>query len=149
MIKYILSCMILALNINSINGGFISSSLKMNTNKNILNTNINKKLLNINKIKMSYDICPEYLTKFTNLFDKEQSEMIVKGTTSFLTKVDGVGGYILHTNDVIINFLLNNEVLNNDIKKSLILQLISLSQAGDATGHQILQFYYDLVSCLL
>ena len=42
MIKYILSCMILALNINSINGGFISSSLKMNTNKNILNTNINK-----------------------------------------------------------------------------------------------------------
>ena len=96
-----------------------------------------------------YDVCPDYLTKFTNLFDTKQSEMIVKGTTSFLTKVDGIGGYILHTNDVIINFLLNNEVLNNDIKKGLILQLISLSQAGDATGHKILQFYYDLVSCLL
>ncbi len=137
MIKYILSYMILALNLKPINGILISSSLNRNRNTN--------------KIKMSYnyDVCPEYLTKFTNLFNNEQSEMIVKGTTSFLTKVDGIGGYILHTNDVIINFLLNNEVLNNDIKKSLILQLISLSQAGDATGHQILQFYYDLVSCLL
>ena len=44
---------------------------------------------------------------------------------------------------------LNNELLNIDIKKKLILQLIEFSQAGDATGHQILQFYYDLVSCLL
>ncbi len=133
MIKYIISCMILALNLNSINGILISSSLNRNRNT----------------IKMSYDVCPDYLTKFTNSFDTEQSEMIVKGTTNFLTKVDGIGGYILHTNDVIINFLLNNELLNNDIKKSLILQLISLSQAGDATGHQILQFYYDLVNCLL
>ncbi len=135
MIKYIISCMIIALNLNSINGILISSSLNRNRNRNT--------------IKMSYDVCPDYLTKFTNSFDTEQSEMIVKGTTSFLTKVDGIGGYILHTNDVIINFLLNNELLNNDIKKSLILQLISLSQAGDATGHQILQFYYDLVNCLL
>ena len=135
MIKYIISCMILALNLNSINGILISSSLNRNRNRNT--------------IKMSYDVCPDYLTKFTNSFDTEQSEMIVKGTTNFLTKVDGIGGYILHTNDVIINFLLNNELLNNDIKKSLILQLISLSQAGDATGHQILQFYYDLVNCLL
>ncbi len=135
MIKYIISCMILAL--NSINGIIISTPLNRNRN--------------INTIKMSYDydVCPDYLTKFTNSFDTEQSEMIVKGTTNFLTKVDGIGGYILHTNDVIINFLLNNELLNNDIKKSLILQLISLSQAGDATGHQILQFYYDLVNCLL
>tara|TARA_Y100000389_G_C17417294_1_gene494516 strand:- start:1068 stop:1451 length:384 start_codon:yes stop_codon:yes gene_type:complete len=127
--------MILAL--NSINGIIISTPLNRNRN--------------INTIKMSYDydVCPDYLTKFTNSFDTEQSEMIVKGTTNFLTKVDGIGGYILHTNDVIINFLLNNELLNNDIKKSLILQLISLSQAGDATGHQILQFYYDLVNCLL
>jgi len=135
MIKYIISCMIIALNLNSINGILISSSLNRNRNRNT--------------IKMSYDVCPDYLTKFTNSFDTEQSEMIVKGTTNFLTKVDGIGGYILHTNDVIINFLLNNELLNNDIKKSLILQLISLSQAGDATGHQILQFYYDLVNCLL
>ncbi len=135
MIKYIISCIILALNLNSINGIIITTPLNRN----------------INTIKMSYDydVCPDYLTKFTNLFDTKQSEMIVKGTTSFLTKVDGIGGYILHTNDVIINFLLNNEVLNNDIKKGLILQLISLSQAGDATGHKILQFYYDLVSCLL
>lgn len=165
MIKYILSCIIIGLNLNPISGLLISSGLNKhihsnsNTNK-ILNLNpINGLVIssslntnrNTNEVKMlyNYDECPEYLTTFTNLFDKDQSEIIVKGTTSFLTKVDGIGGYILHTNDVIINFLLNNELLNNDIKKSLILELISLSQAGDATGHQILQLYYDLVSCLL
>lgn len=94
-------------------------------------------------------MCPEYLSKFTNLLDDNQSELIVKSTTNFLTKVDGVGGYILHTNDVIINYLLNNNFLNMETKKSLILKLIEFSQAGDATGHQILQLYYDLVSCLL
>ena len=118
--------------------------------------NINKKKYPIlnhktreNNILMVDNMCPEYLNKFTNLLNFETSEAIVKTTTSFLTKVDGVGGYILHTNDIIINYLLNNSLLNIETKKSLILTLIQFSQMGDATGHQILQFYYDLVNCLL
>ena len=95
------------------------------------------------------DMCPAYLEKFTKFLDFEKSEAIVKATTSFLTKVDGVGGYILHTNDIIINYLLNNSYLNMETKKSLILTLIKFSQMGDSTGHQILQLYHDLVSCLL
>jgi hypothetical protein len=102
-----------------------------------------------NNILMVENICPEYLEKFTKFLDFEKSEAIVKGTTSFLTKVDGVGGYILHTNDIIINYLLNNSYLNMETKKSLILTLIQFSQMGDSTGHQILQLYHDLVSCLL
>lgn len=137
MINFFLSSLLLLFNINQING--FSRTIP----------NINQKIINKNNFQMSSNICPEYLSKFTSLLDEEKSEAIVKGTTSFLTKVDGVGGYILHTNDIIINFLLNNELLNIDIKKKLILQLIEFSQAGDATGHQILQIYYDLVSCLL
>lgn len=102
-----------------------------------------------NNILMVDNVCPEYLEKFTKFLDFEKSEAIVKATTSFLTKVDGVGGYILHTNDIIINYLLNNSYLNMETKKSLILTLIQYSQMGDSTGHQILQLYHDLVNCLL
>lgn len=137
MIKFILSSLLVLFNINEING--FSKTIP----------NIKQNIISKNNLQMSSNICPEYLSKFTSFLDQEKSEAIVKGTTSFLTKVDGVGGYILHTNDIIINFLLNNELLNIDIKKKLILQLIEFSQVGDATGHQILQFYHDLVSCLL
>jgi len=105
-----------------------------------------------NKLRTSLplmNVCPEYLEKITNSFNIEKSEEIVKGTTSFLTKVDGIGGYILHTNDIIINTILNNDLIDMQTKKTMILKLIEFSQMGDATGHSILQVYYDLVNCLL
>ena len=98
---------------------------------------------------MNHNICPEYLDKFTKLLDQEQSEVLVKSVTGFLTKVDGFGGYVLHSNDVIINCILNNDLIPLEKKKSIILFFIQLSQHGDATGSHILQFYHDLVNCLL
>lgn len=100
-------------------------------------------------IYMNNNICPEYLEKFTKLLDQEQSELVVKGITGFLTKVDSFGGYVLHSNDVIINCILNNDLLPLEQKKDIILFFIKLSQYGDSTGSHILQFYHDLVSCLL
>ena len=111
-----------------------------------------KSIINYNSIytcNMNNNICPEYLHKFTNLLDQEQSEIIVKGVTGFLTKVDGFGGYVLHTNDVLINCILNNNLIPLEQKKSIILFLIQVSQYGDSTGSHILQFYHDLVNCLL
>jgi len=105
-----------------------------------------------NKFRTSLPLmntCPDYLEKFTSSFNIEKSEEIVKATTSFLTKVDGIGGYILHTNDIIINSILNNDLIDMQTKKIIILKLIEFSQMGDATGHSILQVYYDLVNCLL
>ncbi len=122
---------------------------------NIDKTNIIKnspKIYMINQNEITNKVvnsCPEYLDKFTKLLDLEQSEIIVKGITSFLTKVDGFGGYVLHTNDVIINCILNNDFLPLENKKDIILFFIKLSQYGDSTGSHILQFYHDLVSCLL
>lgn len=119
------------------------------------NSNINKIILpkyNIKtgkNINMNNNICPEYLDKFTKLLDQEQSEIVVKSVTGFLTKVDGFGGYVLHSNDVIINCILNNNLLPLEQKKDIILFFIKLSQYGDSTGSHILQFYHDLVSCLL
>tara|TARA_B100000902_G_scaffold399948_1_gene473891 strand:- start:5709 stop:6140 length:432 start_codon:yes stop_codon:yes gene_type:complete len=111
-----------------------------------------KSIINYNSIhtcNMNNNICPEYLHKFTNLLDQEQSEIIVKSVTGFLTKVDGFGGYVLHSNDVIINYILNNDLLSLEQKKDIILFFIKLSQYGDSMGSHILQFYHDLVNCLI
>ena len=110
-----------------------------------------KSILKQKDIKMIFEpsICPEYLEKVTDLLDTEKSEAVVKGITGFLTKVDGFGGYVLHMNDVIINCILNNDHITMEAKKSLVLFFIKISQMGDSTGSHILQFYHDLVNCLL
>lgn len=110
-----------------------------------------KSILKQKNIKMISEppVCPEYLEKVTDLLDTEKSEAIVKGITGFLTKVDGFGGYVLHMNDVMINCILNNDHITMETKKSLVLFFIKMSQMGDSTGSHILQFYHDLVNCLL
>lgn len=120
-----------------------------NLNNKIIIPKYSSKIYKNKNINMNHNICPEYLEKFTNLLDQEKSEQLVKGVTGFLTKVDGFGGYVLHTNDVIINCILNNDLLPLEQKKSIILFFIKLSQYGDSTGSHILQFYHDLVNCLL
>lgn len=110
-----------------------------------------KSILKQKNIKMISEppVCPEYLEKVTDLLDTEKSEAVVKGITGFLTKVDGFGGYVLHMNDVMINCILNNDHITMETKKSLVLFFIKMSQIGDSTGSHILQFYHDLVNCLL
>lgn len=128
----------------------ISSSFSLTSNSNINKIFVPKYNIKTGKnINMNNNICPEYLDKFTKLLDQEQSEIVVKSVTGFLTKVDGFGGYVLHSNDVIINCILNNDLLPLEQKKDIILFFIKLSQYGDSTGSHILQFYHDLVSCLL
>ena len=128
-----------------------SFSFSNNLNNKIIIPKYSSKIYKNKNINMNinHNICPEYLEKFTNLLDQEKSEQLVKGVTGFLTKVDGFGAYVLHTNDVIINCILNNDLLPLEQKKSIILFFIKMSQHGDATGSHILQFYHDLVSCLL
>lgn len=128
---------------------FFLSSNTFTLNKNY--DLINKPLIKNKNIKMITNqiICPEYLEKVTNILSIKQSENTVKGITGFLTKVDGFGGYVLHMNDVLINYILNNENLTMETKKVLVLYFIQMSQMGDSTGSHILQFYHDLVNCLL
>ena len=123
-----------------------SFSFSANINNKIIT---NKNIIKNKNYNMINNLCPEYLDKFTKLLDQEQSEIVVKSVTGFLTKVDGFGGYVLHSNDVIINCILNNDLLPLEQKKDIILFFIKLSQYGDSTGSHILQFYHDLVSCLL
>ena len=101
--------------------------------------------INVNNVNM----CPDYISRYVKYFNIEQSEVIVKKITGILPQVDSFAGYVLHTNDVLINKILNNSDLSLDIKKKLVLFLIELIQNGDNVGSQLLQYYHDLVSCLL
>ena len=95
------------------------------------------------------NICPAYLEKYTNFLNQEQGEFLVKKTAGLFPQMDTISHFVLHTNDVLINKVLNNEILSTTIKKNLVLSLIHMTQMGDSTGSHILQFYNDLVNCLL
>jgi len=109
---------------------------------NTINTINTPKIVMLKECKPSIDF-------ITNVVPPDKHEQLVKSITSFLPKVDGIGGFVLHMNDVLINYILHIDVLSPNIKKSLILLIINISQMGDAAGHTILQYYYDLVDCLL
>ena len=74
---------------------------------------------------------------------------LVKFSTSFLPKVDSIGHTVLHLNEVVVSYLIDNSILDEATKKNLILYVIHLAQNGDAYGSKILETYYDLVNCLL
>ena len=116
------------------------------TNYPIIHNNNNKLQTNI---IMLDTYCPEYLSKYSELFDEKQSEFIVKKIAGIFPKMDIISHYVLHTNDVLINTILNDSHLKMEIKKILVLFLINLTQSGDATGSHILQLYQDIVNCLL
>ena len=112
----------------------------------------NIKIVNNNKQKniiMKYDMCPSYLEKFTKFLDDSQGELIIKQISGVFPKMDIISHFVLHTNDVLINYVLNNNYIDLENKKNLALFLIKMTQIGDSTGSHILQIYYDLVNCLL
>ena len=78
-----------------------------------------------------------------------QREFLVKKITGVLPQVDSVAGYVLHTNDVLINKILNNPILDLETKKHWVLFFIKITQNGDNMGSQLLQWYHDFVNCLL
>jgi hypothetical protein len=125
-----------------------------NNNNNQLQTNkLQTNKLQTNKLQtniiMLDTYCPDYLTKYSDLFNEKQSEFIVKKIAGIFPKMDVISHYVLHTNDVLINTILNDNHLKIEIKKILVLSLINLTQSGDATGGHILQLYQDIVNCLL
>ena len=120
------------------------------SNSYIINNFKTIKISNKKPLKLlMINSCPDYLNKYTNFLSKEQGEIIVKQISGLFPKMDIISHYVLHTNDVLINYVLNNNHISMETKKSLALFLIEFTQKGDSTGSHILQIYHDLVNCLL
>lgn len=89
------------------------------------------------------------LCKCSNLLNHDQSELLVKKMSSIFPQMDSISHFVLHANSQLITGVLENEYLKVETKKFLVLMIIQFTQMGDSTGSHILQFYYDIVQCLL
>ena len=105
--------------------------------------------INSINMKLSNYICPDYLHHYTKNFNDQQGEFIIKTISSTFPQVDSISHIVLHTSDNLINFTLNNNLLSNEMKKFIVLLIVEGIQFGDATGGYILDFYHQLVNCLL
>ena len=89
------------------------------------------------------------LCKCSNLLNHDQSELLVKKLSSIFPQMDSISHFVLHANSQLITGVLENDYLKVETKKFLVLMIIQFTQSGDSTGSHILQFYHDIVQCLL
>ena len=69
--------------------------------------------------------------------------------SEMLPKIDNIGHDVLHANNVFIKDILSNPVLNDEIKRNIILLSIKIAQCGDDMGSHLLQLYYNIVDACL
>ena len=112
--------------------------------KPLLKQNLRNVVINMNK-----NMCPFYLQKISQILTPDQNENLVKHISGLFPKMDVISHFVLHSNDVLINYILNDIHLNNETKKSLVLFLIKFTQFGDSSGSQILELYHKIVECLI
>lgn len=84
-----------------------------------------------------------------NNIPPDVSKFIVKTSTGILPKFDAVAHHVLHSNKLMIDFLMDNNNINMSIKKPIILFLIQSVRNGDEIGSHILSTYYDIVNHVL
>lgn len=105
---------------------------------------------NINKNKQLYinNFC-DPIEIADNVLNNNQKEEVIRSITDFLPMADSIGSIILNSNEYLINKIFDSQILDNNLKKSFILNLINIAINGDNYGGQFLLFYYDLVDKFL
>lgn len=103
----------------------------------------------LKEINMLTNEANSLLCKCSTLLNYDQSEFLVKKLSSIFPQMDSISHFVLNTNSQLVTSVLENDYLKVETKKFLVLMIIQLTQMGDSTGSHILQFYYDLVQCLL
>lgn len=87
--------------------------------------------------------------KYIDSVNHQIGYTMVKAISAILPHVDTIGHKVLHMDDEIINFFINMENISPELKKTIILSIIHISQQGDHFGAQMLQLYYDIVNNLM
>ena len=70
-------------------------------------------------------------------------------SSKILPKIDTIGHNLLLNNEIIIKKILIMNDIPMEIKKSIVLDIIRVTQYGDQFGGFILSHYHDLVDLLL
>ena len=86
-------------------------------------------------------------------YTNDEIKIIGKQTVIYISEmlphVDNIGHQVLHANNVFIKDILSNPVMNDELKRNIILFSIKLAQYGDDMGSQLLQLYYNIVDACL
>ena len=80
---------------------------------------------------------------------EKASKFIVKSLSDTLPQFDSISHIVLNTNSKIITDVLQNDWIDPQIKKYIILFTIKMTQEGDNMGGQILELYYNIVDKIL
>tara|TARA_B100000886_G_scaffold301906_1_gene231672 strand:+ start:126 stop:443 length:318 start_codon:yes stop_codon:yes gene_type:complete len=104
-----------------------------------------KRLFTYLLLSLLFKSCDSYLIPPINPTDALK---IVEFSSQILPNFDTVGHYVLNLNEQLITNVIHSN-LNYDIKKSLILKIIELTQQGDEIGGIILKNYYNFVNNIL
>ena len=89
------------------------------------------------------------LQHLSSEFKQNIGNNVVKQLSAGLPHVDSIGHNILHANNLFINDILNNQYLNHELQKMIILTSIKLAQCGDNMGSSLLELYYNIVDYFL
>lgn len=80
---------------------------------------------------------------------EKASKFVVKSLSDTLPQFDSISHIVLNTNSKIITHVLQNDLIDPQIKKYIILFTIKMTQEGDNMGSQILELYYNIVDKIL
>tara|TARA_B100001093_G_C26670641_1_gene946024 strand:+ start:63 stop:491 length:429 start_codon:yes stop_codon:yes gene_type:complete len=99
----------------------------------------------IAKINLCADSSPFLLNLIKNDINKD----IVKNLSGLLPQADIISKKVLEWNDIWIERILYSRTIPENLKKSLIINLINIVQNGDNAGSGFLIWYKDVIDCLL
>ncbi len=84
-----------------------------------------------------------------NELHNDVNKFLIKEVTGWLPAADIISKKVLEWNDIYITRIIDSRMIPEDLKKTLILDLIKIVQWGDSTGSDLINWYFDFVNCLL
>ena len=84
-----------------------------------------------------------------NEVHNDVNKFLIKEVTGWLPAADIISKKVLEWNDIYITRIIDSRMIPEDLKKTLILDLIKIVQWGDSTGSDLINWYFDFVNCLL
>lgn len=94
-------------------------------------------------------LCASKSPFILNEIHNDVNKFLIKEVTGFLPAADIVSKKVLEWNDIYITRIIDSRIIPEDLKKTLILDLIKIVQWGDNTGSDFINWYFDFVNCLL
>ena len=132
-------------------GFFISfvNSFHLPSNIGIQELNKLPIIENNNFLIAKINVCADSSPFLLNILKNDINKDIVKNLSGLLPQADIISKKVLEWNDIWIERILYSRTIPENLKKSLIINLINIVQNGDNAGSGFLEWYKELVECLL